>query len=364
MERIILVGGGNSVEHEISLLTTRQVYNAINKDKYEVNVVYLSKNNEFYLIKDFKDKKNLKDYQKYPLKLIKKGNINYFQFKNKKIYFDYLFLLVHGKGVEDSTLSSYLDFNDIPYFGHSLISSSLGMNKYLSKVVVKDKKIKVLESKIINLNNYDYEKLEKELDNYPYIFKANNLGSSIGIIKVNSKNEILEAINTIKVYDDYLIIEKCLENFKEYNLALYKKDNEFIISSVEEINYQKVLSYNDKYANDGLENLRRIINPLIGEKLKNEIINYSKKIYEQLECEFLVRIDYLYDEDNYKLYFNEINMIPGSLAFYLFEDKGILFDELIDDLIEIGKRNRYLRINKVNVLGDNTLNELVKNIKK
>ena len=87
-------------------------------------------------------------------------------------------------------------------------------------------------------------------------------------------------------------------------------------------------------------------------------------IYDKLKCDFLVRIDYLYNEDEDILYFNEINMIPGSLAFYLYEDKGILFDELLDKLISVGKRNRYLKINKVNVLGDYVLESLVGNIKK
>lgn len=364
MERIILVSGGNSVEHEISLLTMKQVYNAINKNKYYVESVYISKDNKFYLIKNMENKKTINDYKKYPLTLIKEQNKQYFKYKRKKIYFDYLFLLVHGKGVEDGTLASYLEFMDIPYFSNNVNSSVIGMNKSLSKEIVKLKNIKTLNHILINTNNYDYDKLIKQLNDYPYIFKANSLGSSIGVIKVNNEYEIIDAINAIEIYDEYIIIEKCLENFKEYNLALLKKDNEFIISSIEEINYKKILTYDDKYANNGLENLTRIINPSINQKLENMIINNSKKIYNLLKCDFLVRIDYLYDEDNNVLYFNEINMIPGSLAFYLYEDKNILFDELLDLLIDVGKRNHYLRINKVNILGDSVLEGLVKNIKK
>jgi len=364
MKRIILLSGGNSVEHEISLLTMKQVYNAMNRDKYIVESVYISKDNKFYLIKNIKQNKTIEDYKKYPLKLIKENNKQYFKYKRKKIYFDYLFLLVHGKGVEDGTLAAYLDFLDIPYISNNVYSSVIGMNKSLSKEQAKIKNIKTLDHILIDSNNYDYDLLIKELKDYPYIFKANSLGSSIGVVKVNNEYEVIDAINSIGIYDNYIIIEKCLENFKEYNLALFKKDNEYIISSIEEINYKKILSYNDKYSNNGLENLKRIIGPAINKRLENMIINNSKKIYEQLKCDFLVRIDYLYDNDQNILYFNEINMIPGSLAFYLFEDKKILFDELLDLLIEVGIRNQYLKLNKVNILGDNILEDLVKNIKK
>ena len=165
------------------------------------------------------------------------------------------------------------------------------------------------------------------------------------------------------MYDDYVLIEKCLDNFKEYNLSLFKMDNEFILSSIEEINYKKILTYDDKYS-ESLENLKRVINPSINDELKEKIIENSKYIYNKIKCDFLVRVDYLYNEDEDTLYFNEINMIPGSLAFYLYEDKGILFDELLDLLIKVGKRNRYLKISKVNILGDNVLENLVNNIKK
>lgn len=364
METIILISGGNSVEHEISLLTNRQVYNAIDKSKYHVESVYISKDNNFYLIKDINKNKTLKDYMRIPLTLVKDKNKQYFKCKRKKIYFDYLLPLVHGKGMEDGTLLGYLDFLDIPYLSHSLLSSALGMDKSLSKELVRKNKIKTLNHLLINTNNYNYDELIKKLKNYPYIFKANSLGSSIGVEKVNNEYEVIDAINKIGVYDEWIVIEECLEYFKEYNISLFKKDNEYNISSIEEINYKKILSYDDKYSNNGLENLKREINPDIGDKLKEQIISNSKKIYDILRCDFLVRIDYLYDESNSTLYFNEINMIPGSLAFYLYEDKGLLFDKLIDNLIEVGKRNRYLKLNKINVLGDNVLNELVNNIKK
>lgn len=364
MERIILVCGGNSVEHEISLLTMRQVYNAINKDKYKVEAVYISKNNNFYLLKNLKNLNKLNDYKKYPLKLYKENNTQYFKFRRKRIYFDYLFLLVHGKGMEDGTLASYLDFMDIPYISNNVYSSFLGMNKNLSKELAKSINVKTLDSYLINTNSYDYDALVNKLNDYPYVFKANSLGSSIGVIKVNNEYEILDAINAISIYDDLIIIEKCLEDFKEYNIALFKDDIEYNISSIEEINYKKILSYDDKYANNGLENLKRIINPNISKKLENIIVSNSKKIYDKLNCDLLVRIDYLYDNINKVLYFNEINMIPGSLSFYLYEEKDMMFDELIDKLINVGKRNRYLRTKRINILGDNILEGLTKNIKK
>lgn len=363
METIVLLFGGNSVEHEISILTFKQVYQAINKDKYNVLSIYVSKDNMFYLIKDL-NFKNLNDLQKHPLKLFKEGNKQYFKTKFKKYYFDLVFILMHGKGVEDGTINGYFDFLDIPYVANNLLASAVGMDKYLSKIIAKQNKINVLDGKIININDIDLDDFINSLNDFPYIFKANSLGSSIGVYKVNNIDDAYEALNNIGTYEDYVLIEKCLDDFKEYNLSLFKSKDELIISSIEEINYKNILSYNDKYANKGLENLKRVISPNIDNKLKNKIINYSKKLYSLLKCDSVVRIDYLYDNNNSELYFNEINMIPGSLSFYLYEDKNILFDKLIDLLIEKAKRNRYLKISKVNILGDNILEGLVKNIKK
>lgn len=363
MEKIVLLFGGNSLEHEISILTFKQVYHAINKDKYEVINIYVSKDNKFYLVKDL-NFKNINDLKRTPLKLYKEGNYQYFKTSFKKYYFDLVFILMHGKGVEDGTINGYFDFLDIPYVANNLISNALGMDKYFSKLIAKENKINALKGKLININNLNEEEFVNSLTNYPYIFKANSLGSSIGVYKVNNKSEAIEAIKNISVYDDYILVEKCLEDFKEYNLALFRGKDDLLISSIEEINYKNILTYTDKYANNGLENLKRIINPDIEEKLKNKIINYSKKIYSALRCDSLVRIDYLYDNKENELYFNEINMIPGSLSFYLYEDKNILFDELIDLLIEKAKRNRYLKVNKINILGDQILENLVKNIKK
>ena len=364
MEKIILVCGGNSVEHEISILTTKQVYRAINKEKYDIKVVYISKGNKFYLVDDIENVKEINCLKKKPITLIKEDNIQYFKYKRAKYYFDYLFLLVHGKGVEDGTLAAYLEFNNIPYISNNILSSAIGMNKSLSKDYVKTINVKTLDHILLDVNNYNYDELVTNLNDYPYIFKANSLGSSIGVIKVNNEYEIIDAINAISVYDEFIIIEKCLEDFKEYNVALFTLNEEYIISSIEEINYKKILTYDDKYSNNGLDNLERIISPKINKKLIDLIINNSKKIYSKLGCDLLVRIDYIFDNINNTLYFNEINMIPGSLAYYLYEDKEIMFDELIDLLIDKGKRNIYLKKKTVNLLGDNLLEKLVNNIKK
>ena len=109
MEKIVLLAGGNSLEHEISLLTMRQVYYAIDKSKYDVKMVYLSKDNLFYLL-DNSEYKCLDDYMKKPVKLYKDKNRQYFKYNFSKYYFDYIFLLVHGKGMEDGTIQGYLDF--------------------------------------------------------------------------------------------------------------------------------------------------------------------------------------------------------------------------------------------------------------
>ena len=172
---------------------------------------------------------------------------------------------------------------------------------------------------------------------FPVIVKPCKCGSSIGINVCNNKKELIKAIKIAKKYDNNILIEKFLSNKLELECAVLKNKNKLYISDIGEIkNENNWYDYNSKYINK--------INTEISDidkKLKKEIRSISKKIFNILNCKDLSRIDFFCDLDNEKLYVNEINTIPGALSYYLFESKGIYFDELLDKLIALTMKRDY-----------------------
>ena len=205
----------------------------------------------------------------------------------------------------------------------------------------------------------DQKKINKVLNNFkfPLIIKPNTLGSSIGIEIVNEKEEFIGKLSKALKYDESVIVEAKLTNFTEYNIACYKEKNKQILSSIEEVtSNNEYLTFDDKYKDTGTKNKKennRIIPADINEELLEEIHSTTNLIYKNLNFKGVIRIDYLFDKETNKLYFNEVNTIPGSLAFYLFKD--LEFKTLLDKLIKeaiLTKANNDLLINsfKTNIL--------------
>ena len=359
--RILVLFGGESVEHEISVITASQVMNALSVN-YKVIPVYISKSNKLYYSNDFMQLDTFRSIDKYlkkknEVKIIRKNKTFYLslgKFKKKK-FFDLAFPIVHGKGVEDSTLLSYLKFKRVPVVADSLSFYALAQNKVLTKRVLND----------LNINNVNYCELRinESLDvlkglKFPLIVKPNTLGSSIGIEKVNNNEELFDAVYNCFKYDKKLLIEEFIEKTHEYNISVVEKDGKIITSNIEEVFKQEsFLDYKDKYESSskskGMASLSRVCPAEIGEDLKNKIEDIACKIYRYFEAKGVIRIDFLYSD---KLYVNEINAIPGSYAFYLWKGK-MDFVELLDTVIENSKRdyfndNKLIKsINKMDIFG-------------
>ena len=328
-DNILLVYGGNSVEHEISIVTALQVKEKY-KGKYNLIPCYL-KNNRFYIDKKLND---LAFYKKRNCKLkheiFFKSDTLYVKSSLKKIRFSGVMLIVHGYNCEDGTLYSFFKTLNIPVIGENLYSAVIGQDKVLAKTMAK------VETLPFSL--YD-DSMPSAID-YPIIIKPTRLGSSVGIKVANNEDELQEKIKEVNYFTKNIIIEKKLADFTEYNIALFKYNDDFIISSIEKVSNSKVLTYDDKYKNDkkSMEGQKREIPAIIDDTLKELIINTAKKIYNNLYASLIVRIDFLYDNKTNKLYFNEINNIPGSLSLYLFKEI-IDISELIDKYISNGLKN-------------------------
>lgn len=377
--------GGKTVEHEVSILSALQAIYAIDKDVYEVVPIYITKNNEFYYSDKLLDINIYKDLEK----LERDCDHVYFTHKNDQmvinsldgifkkelIKIDIAFPIVHGLNVEDGTLQGFLEMHNIPYVGCDITSSAVGMNKIIFKKVLLASDIPVIDYYEVHVEDFqeDEEKLFNAINDklsLPIILKPANLGSSIGIRVVKKKEEFSEAMNFVFEFTDKILVEKCIVNLKEINCSVIGNYESQEVSELEEpVKIDEILSFKDKYMSSGgkgtkssgMASLERKIPADITEDMKNEIINISKKVFKILDCEGVSRIDYIVDKDTNKVYVNEINTIPGSLSFYLWEAKGISFDILCDKLIKLAIKRKQRR---ENIIYSNDVNLLSMHSKK
>lgn len=337
---ILLVYGGNSVEHEISVISALQILNSY-KGKYNLIPCYL-KNGIFYYSKKLVNLsfyKNINQNLKKTLKVNFKANNNYIKVGFKKIPFLAVWLVVHGKYCEDGTLYSYFKTLNIDVIAEETISALIGQNKVLSK-----KLCQVTTLPYYEITNYEFnykikEILEKAEElKYPLIIKPIDLGSSVGIYEIYNNEELIDKIQELIHLSNSIIIEKKLENFDELNIAAFMYKKELHLSKIEKVSHNKVLSYNDKYVNNekSMIGQNKELPAQISLELENQIKDMAQKIYVNLKANYIVRMDFLYDNQNDIIYFNEINNIPGSLATYLFD---IPKNELIDMYINEGLKN-------------------------
>ena len=324
-----LLCGGDSLESDISYVSYKKIKQELKYSNIATIDVYLNRFGEFYLIENNKLKKG---------QFVKHNEECFFKTKFKKYYFDAVLPIVHGKGVEDGSLGAYFDILKIPCMYSGITNASLLQNKSYFKKIIDFYDIPNVP--YVDLSYYQYIDVNFDLEKhvsklqFPLIVKPVNLGSSIGVKKVYDMESLLEALDKSFSYDSDVLIEKCVESLKEVNIALLGYKDNIIVSELETVsNKDDVLSFFDKYLLSK-EKTTRIIPSDISKDKKETIIFLSKKVFRLLDCFGVVRLDFLLDEENSKVYLNEINTIPGSLAYYLFEPININVAKMIDILYE------------------------------
>lgn len=371
--KLAVLFGGKSVEHEISIISAVQAMRYINRDKYEVIPVYITKTNEMYHSNDMveiREFSNLKALLKKSRKVtfaVEDGRTVLVKtrtkpFENKVISeIDLAFPIVHGTNCEDGTLHGYLKMMNLPLVGCDLTASAIGMDKYYMKTVFKDNDIPVLDCKCYTAKDYDtdpdvVEKQIEETIGYPVIIKPVNLGSSVGISKASDRSELTESLQNAFNFAGKILAERAVENLKEVNCSVLGDIDDAEASECEEpVNSDKILSYEDKYTSGGkggakngskggskgMASLKRKIPAEITDDQRNTIRQMAVKAFKCLGCNGIVRIDFMIDTKSGEIFLNEINTIPGSLSFYLWEPLGVKYTELLDRMIQIAlKRNR------------------------
>ena len=349
-----LVFGGPSVEHDISIITATQIYASIDQKKYTILPIYYSKNKTFHLLKNLASVSDLKEGVKLSEEFfitrlgLKKGG------KFAKIKpLDCILGAFHGKNTEGGELAGFFETLGIPYSFNSVLGASIGQDKITMKKVLKNDEISILPFIEISYNDYIKNEeffIQKINDlTYPVIVKPSMLGSSIGIKKVNDENELKKAIKNAFKYDEFLIVEKALIKYKEFNCAIIEN----LLSDIEEVEViDDIFTFEDKYQT---KKSKHILPAIIDDKLKEEIYDLTIKTSTSLRNESIARIDFLYDLEENKLYVNEINTIPGALSYYLFESRGIYFTELLDKLIILTMKRDYKKKQLLNSFSSTVL---------
>jgi len=298
---IVVVFGGKSVEHEISIISAMQVIETL-KIKHNVIPVYISKNNEFYYDKNmdnieyFKsNKKKLKNKRK--VKFVNKKDEYYIKAK-KKLYFDMIFPIVHGKGSEDSSVLNYFKFKGFPVVGNNISFYAIAQNKALTKRVLDGLKIDNVEYRVITRG----EEYSSQEFKFPVIVKPNNLGSSLGISIANNFIELEKALAVVFRIDSEAIVEKYLDNSKEYNIAVLNNSGKIEVSSIEEVKKGEIFTFEEKYLagnkKKGLASkCREVKREKIDKEIKRQIEETSKMIYKHFGASGVIRIDYLYKDN-------------------------------------------------------------------
>lgn len=381
MINIAVLFGGKSTEHEVSIISAIQAIENLDNNKYFVMPIYISKNGDFYYNKEnlFRDIKNFKDTKSLLSKsekiiFVKDDNKTYIRGINSKFFnklnilVDIAFPIVHGTNVEDGNLQGFLHTLNLPVVGPDTLSAAVSMDKYVMKEYFKSIEIPVIPAIRFNKNDYkDIDntiiKIEREL-NYPVIVKPVNLGSSIGIMKAKNRNELKNALDYAFSFSYVCLVEKAIINMREINLAILGDKFTYECSALEEpFGNDEILSFADKYMSGsknsktggskvemkgikgGMASLTRKVPADVDKNVENEIKKYGLKAFKYLGLSGVTRIDFIIDKDENKIYLNEINPIPGSLSYYLFEPLQIKFGDLLDKLIKISLDNYRLENN-------------------
>jgi D-alanine-D-alanine ligase len=388
--RVGILFGGRSGEHEVSLLSAASVLNAIDKQKYEVVPIGITKEGR-WLTEGHAERllrgenapaesgRHLRagDPEATPgAVVLAKGEAvivppvpqahGLVPFESapgvmqKGIHVDVIFPVLHGTFGEDGTIQGLLELADIPYVGAGVLGSAAGMDKDIMKQLFAFAGLKIVKHVTVLRSQWakDPKKVTKLVESklkYPVFVKPANLGSSVGISKAHDRKELGPAIKVAAEYDRKIVIEEGVGGRKhkarELECAVLGNDEPLASTVGEIVPAAEFYDYNAKYIDEGSQ---PVIPAKISKKQMKEVQEMAVRAFKSVDCSGLARVDFLMDPKNGKLYLNEINTMPGftSISMYpkMWAASGLEYPKLIDRLIELAlerhaekKKNRYSR---------------------
>ncbi|MDE6558547.1 MAG: D-alanine--D-alanine ligase [Muribaculaceae bacterium] len=359
--------GGRSVEHEISVLSALQGIAAMDKNKYDIIPIYITKKGKWLTgdaLLDIENYKNLAElenkaqevymrpiYGDYNLYPVKAGGGLFSKGVKPVDELHVAIPILHGTNGEDGIFEGVLETIGIPFAGCNTLSSANGMDKITMKMILRSEGIPVVDyvwftdKQWLSDKDAVIAKVEDKLG-YPVIVKPANLGSSVGIGKATNREELIDKINNAEKFSQRLIVEHCVGKLKEINCSVLGDADDHRSSVCEEpIKTGDFLSYEDKYmggtkTNAGMQASAKRIPADLPDEVSAKIRKMAEDTFRVLSCHGVSRIDVMIDETDGEIYVNEINTIPGSLSFYLWEATGIKFPELMDQLVQLALRRK------------------------
>ena len=356
--------GGESVEHEVSIISAHQAIEALDKNKYNVIPVYVSKERKLYVSDLLKDMSNYKDLkhlisQCTQVSITSEDNrvvirpVKPSLFGPKELgTIDVAIPVMHGTNGEDGTIQGFFEMLKVPYAGCDLYGAAIGQDKVLQKNVLSDNNLPITNwfwvygSEMATHQNEILDKVHRLI--YPVIIKPARTGSSVGISIAHNDEEYLACFDEARQYDEKIITEKVVKPMREINCSVVGDSYSCVASVLEEVSsvsQDELLSFSDKYlgggkssktqGSKGMASTARIVPAPLTDEQTRLVQQLAKETFRVLGTSGVCRIDFLMDADTKKVYVNEINTIPGSLAFYLWQAAGVSFSELMDKLVEL-----------------------------
>ena len=354
-----VIFGGRSVEHDVSIVTGHQIMNAFDSDFYEIIPIYITRDGKWFTGDPLRSIDNFKDSEITSYDGVKSAIlspdvrhhgliINHLAGRFSKsdvLRLDVVFPAIHGTHGEDGTLQGLFELADIPYVGYATLGSALTNDKILTKQILKQNGIPVLDSidfsRAAWLNGAD-SILQRLLDTfgYPMFVKPATLGSSIGVTRVDDESLLRPAIDIAANFDRRILVEPAVTQGIEINCSVIGYGDNIQTSVLEQpISWSEFLAFEDKYlrGNQGMKSADRIIPAPISDELTQRIQDLSIQAFKAVDGRGIVRIDYLVKPDTNEVYLNELNTMPGSLSFYLWRATGISDTQLVDKLVTFAR---------------------------
>ena len=370
--KVAVIYGSRTCEHDVSIVSALQAMDNLDKNEYEIVPVYIARDGQWYTGRLLR---NITFYSAFKPELVThvapvmsedgkltlmpvtsiaphgfKGmvkvlmsNMNLGEDTVEKC--DVVLPVMHGMNGEDGTLQGLLELFNVPYTSTGVLGSALGMDKIAMKQFFRGCGLPVVDGMWFARSewNKNHDEVLNRVESscpYPVYVKPANLGSSIGISRATDRQSLIKAIETAVEYDRRILVERGIEKPVEINCSALRIKGEVRASLCEmPASWEEFLTFDDKYLrgsksgkSQGMESLARKVPAPISDELTQRIQQMTTQVYNAMDCKGVVRIDYMLDGD--ELYINEINIIPGSLAFYLWEPLGISFKEMLDCMIE------------------------------
>jgi len=378
---LLIAFGGVSPEHEVSVLTAMQAISSLQDSEYNIVPLYITKSGKWLTGKELLELETYKDLTKLEevalrcafvkdemgRTLLKQQDASGLFSKPKSYPVYAVVCAFHGSQGENGAFQGVCDSFNVPFTGSDVLASSLGMNKVKAKQICVANDIPVTDSLDFYESNWENDQKtiikEAETLGYPLIVKPCSLGSSIGVVKVHSKEELIDAVETAFRYDAHILIEEAINPLMEINCSVLGSVDDCRASVCEKpLGSSETLSFQDKYqrgegAEKGMASADRIIPADISSELTGEIRELAIRTFKTFGASGVSRLDFLVNADSEKVYFNEINTIPGSFSFYLWQKSGISFAELVEELVQIAIKNHRQKNGRVQSYETNLLNE-------